>query len=73
MLKIEKFGYDKQDKAYKYSLHPARSTQDRKSGVFSLFSHSWKGEKTKHILHSTSHSFTPPYIPKQRRPLSESQ
>lgn len=31
----------------------------------------WK--KSKERLHSTSHSSTPPYIPKQRRLLSESQ
>lgn len=32
-----------------------------------------RNEKTKDRLHSTSHSSTPPYIPKQRRPFSESQ
>lgn len=47
---------------------------ERPSGAFSLLD-GWEAEtrKPEDRLHSTSHFFTPPYIPKQRWPPSESQ
>lgn len=60
--------YDKRDEA------KIRRVPGRNSGAFSLLGgREAETRKPEDRLHSTSHFFTPPYIPKQRWPPSESQ